>query len=154
MKTILVVDDDADMRFMLRIILERAHYEVVEAGDGSIAIACIASSMPDLVLTDMRMPVMDGSQLLQTIRSHDATRDLPVILVSAYAVLPDTQQLADMVIAKPFAPDALVQAVSYALRGDRAPRKQVESTQSSTPVVDRPDPNDPGTAMADGRVSD
>jgi CheY-like chemotaxis protein len=120
LKTVLVVDDDGDMRFMLRILLERGGYQVTEAGDGQAALLSIKATMPDLVVTDMRMPRMDGGELMEKLRSDEATAGLPIILITAYAVLPVTSELADAMIPKPFAPERVVSTVTNLLGGRRA----------------------------------
>jgi len=120
LKTVLVVDDDPDMRFMLKLLLERGGYQVTEAGDGLAALHAIKAQMPDLVLTDLRMPMMDGGELIQRLRSDEATSALPIILITAYAVLPATADLADETIPKPFAPERVVETVTKLLGGRRA----------------------------------
>ena len=120
LKTVLVVDDDPDMRFMLKLLLERGGYQVTEAGDGLAALHAIKAQMPDLVLTDLRMPMMDGAELIQRLRSDDGTSALPIILITAYAVLPTTADLADETIPKPFAPERVVETVTKLLGGRRA----------------------------------
>ena len=120
LKTVLVVDDDPDMRFMLKLLLERGGYQVNEAGDGLAALHSIKAQMPDLVLTDLRMPMMDGAELIQRLRADQATAGLPIILITAYAVLPATTGLADETIPKPFAPERVVETVTKLLGGRRA----------------------------------
>jgi PAS domain S-box-containing protein len=82
--TILLADDNADMRDYLRRLLER-HYNVVAVSDGQAALASIDREIPDLVLTDVMMPRLDGSGLLAAIRANSRTRALPVIMLSARA---------------------------------------------------------------------
>ena len=59
-----MVDDEPDERFLLRRAFERAGHEVTDAADGAAALAIVRESLPDLVVTDMRMPVMDGAELM------------------------------------------------------------------------------------------
>ena len=120
MKTVLVVDDDADMRFMLKLLLERGGYQVSEAAEGLAALHAIKASAPDLVLTDLRMPIMDGAELIQKLRSDSATASLPIVLITAYAVLPETAELADEILPKPLAPERVVATVTKLLGGRRA----------------------------------
>jgi signal transduction histidine kinase len=82
--TILLADDNADMRDYLRRLLER-HYDVVAVGDGQEALDAIGERVPDLVLTDVMMPRLDGSGLLAAIRADARTRSVPVIMLSARA---------------------------------------------------------------------
>ena len=74
MLRILVVDDEPDQRAMLRRIFERAGHEVVEARDGCAALAAARESPPDLLVTDMTMPVMGGAELIVRIRTEPAWR--------------------------------------------------------------------------------
>lgn len=64
MGRILVVDDEPDLRFVLRRFFTRAGHEVTEAGDGAATLAMLHQSPPDLVVTDMMMPVMGGVELI------------------------------------------------------------------------------------------
>jgi signal transduction histidine kinase len=82
--TVLLVDDNADMREYLRRLLS-ARFQVVTAGDGQEALECIARALPDLVLSDVMMPRLDGFGLLRALRADARTRVLPVILLSARA---------------------------------------------------------------------
>lgn len=124
LKTVLVVDDDSDMRFMLRLLLERGGYQVNEAGDGLAALHAIRVAMPDLVLTDLKMPLMDGGELISKLRATDDTATMPIILITAYAVLPATSDLADATIPKPFAPERVVETVTRLLGGRRSTDSQ------------------------------
>lgn len=80
---ILVAEDDADNRFVLRTLLEMRGYRVVEATNGQEAIEAVAREQPDLILMDLKMPVLNGLAATRHIRQHE-TRRLPVIALSAY----------------------------------------------------------------------
>ena len=64
MKRILVVEDDRDLRFVIRMILERASYKVAEARNGIAALESIGAERPDLIIADLTMPVMNGVELV------------------------------------------------------------------------------------------
>lgn len=81
--TILVVDDDPGIRFMLRIILEHEGYAVLEAGNGEAALAAIGARVPDIVLTDLMMPVMSGAELILRLHSEASTAGIPIVVVSS-----------------------------------------------------------------------
>jgi len=81
---VLIVDDNRDMREYLCRLLE-SDYEVESAGNGEEALACVKDRPPDLVLSDVMMPVLDGFGLLRALRENAGTRTLPVILLSARA---------------------------------------------------------------------
>jgi CheY-like chemotaxis protein len=104
--TILVIDDEPDLRFLIRRILERAGHEVVEAGHGAAGLEAVKRSPPDLVITDMMMPVMDGAELIVQLRSDPATASIPIMAVSAD---PQRAAAADAVLRKPFEPSALAE---------------------------------------------
>ena len=96
---ILVVDDEPDQRFVLRRVFERAGHEVVEAADGVTALQVVAGRRPDLVVTDVMMPVMDGVELIRRLRAGAATMDIPILCVSGDGQLAAG---ADAVLAKPY----------------------------------------------------
>ncbi len=100
MAKILVVDDEPAHRLLLRRTFERAGHEVTDAGDGAAALRAVAESRPDLVVTDVMMPVMDGAELIVRLRSEPATSDIPILAASSD---PDLAKGADAVIAKPYA---------------------------------------------------
>ena len=83
---ILVADDEPDMRSLLSDLLEAAGHEVTEAENGQVAYQQIQQELPDLVLMDVLMPMMDGIQVLQRLRNDAATQSLPVILLTAFAL--------------------------------------------------------------------
>jgi CheY-like chemotaxis protein len=109
---VLVVDDEPDLRFVLRRILEGAGHHVVEAGNGADALASVRRSTPDLVVTDVMMPVMDGVELIRQLRADRTTKDIPIVAVSGHAQLAAD---ADVVMAKPFHPFKLLAAVTALL---------------------------------------
>lgn len=80
--TILVVDDDQSMRELLRLHLSNAGYEVLVAEDAIDAGYLVLQQHPDLILADIEMPYMNGLDFLQAVKADQATRSLPVILVT------------------------------------------------------------------------
>jgi CheY-like chemotaxis protein len=83
--TVLVVDDSADTRAVLRRTLASYGYRVVEAGDGSEAVEVAVSECPDLILMDLNMPVMDGLAATERIRElRDRCGNVPVVAVTAF----------------------------------------------------------------------
>ena len=77
-----MVDDEPDQRFLLRRIFERAGHEVSDAGNGAAALQAVRESAPDLVVTDVMMPVMDGVELIRCLRGDPATAHIPVLAAS------------------------------------------------------------------------
>jgi CheY-like chemotaxis protein len=112
--TVMVVDDERDIRFLVRFVLEKNGYRVVEAVHGASALDLIRAERPALVITDLMMPVMDGSELIALLRDRDDTSHIPAILVSA---CPERapQDRFDRVMRKPFLPSELVAVVQELL---------------------------------------
>jgi DNA-binding response OmpR family regulator len=125
---ILFVDDDADIRGLLRQLLERAGYDLVEASNGKDGLRAFYSSAPDLVLLDVSMPEMDGWQTLERIRDLS---DVPVLMLTARtAELERVRGLkagADDYVAKPFGRQELLARVEALLRR-AGPRQEEETT--------------------------
>ena len=119
-KYIVYVEDDARTVDLVKIVLRREGYVVTGAANGREGLKLIAEVKPDLVLLDLMMPDMDGWEVYQTLRAQDATRDLPVIIITAKAASIDKvlglhiAKVNDY-ITKPFAPNDLVQAVRKVL---------------------------------------
>lgn len=107
--TILVVDDDPDIRGLLKRMLSTQGHRVITAQDGAAAIAVIATVHPDLLLVDVGLPDIDGAALSRSLKKGHDTRDIPVILMSASADLMDLGQAsrADAILRKPFNRDEL-----------------------------------------------
>lgn len=82
-RLILVVDDNEDARFMLKTILEAQGFAVVCAEDGQIALDMIGTHRPDLIISDIQMPNLDGIEMIKILRSHSETRNTPVLVTSA-----------------------------------------------------------------------
>jgi len=97
--SILVVDDEPAQRFLLRRIFERAGHEVSDAGDGAAALLAVRKSAPDLVVTDVMMPVMDGVELIRCLRADPVTAHIPVMAASGDTHLAGS---ADAVAPKPY----------------------------------------------------
>src|SRR5574337_872039 len=126
MDNILVVDDEQGMRELLTVLLEHQGYRVIAASDLQQALEIITHQLPDLVISDVRMPRMDGIGLLTGIRKTDP--HLPVIMVTAYASMDSTIQAmrlgADDYITKPFRIDEIRLVVEKALAKARRPHDQ------------------------------
>jgi DNA-binding response OmpR family regulator len=129
-RRILVVDDDADIRGLLRELLERRGFAVLEAGDGQDALRAFFEQRPDLVILDVQMPGLDGWKTLERIRELS---DVPVVMLTAKATeLEKTRGLragADDYVTKPFGRQELLARVEALLRrtGGRATAPEVYS---------------------------
>jgi CheY-like chemotaxis protein len=108
--TILVVDDDPDLRHALVELLVNAGYSVAQASDGLMALKQIARQVPDLILSDVRMPYLDGIGLATTLAPH--TPPIPIILMSAH---PLPYGCAQPFMRKPFELEALLIVIARTL---------------------------------------
>ncbi len=115
---ILLVDDDADLLRLISIRLEAAGYAVVTASSGAEALAQIAADRPQLVITDMRMPGMDGNALFNAVRAKDPT--LPVIILTAHGSIPEAVAATNRgvfgYLTKPYEAKTLLDEVARAIR--------------------------------------
>jgi CheY-like chemotaxis protein len=116
---ILVVDDEPAQRFALRRIFERAGHEVIDAGEGAAALRAVRESPPDLVVTDMMMPVMGGDELIRRLRAEPSTAGIPILAASGDAHLAVG---ADAVVVKPYKWEQLTEVADGLLREGRGAR--------------------------------
>ncbi len=84
MDTILCVDDEPTQLMLLRLALTRAGYRVLEAPDGQKGVEMAIEHRPKLIIMDLMMPGMDGATAIGHIKKHQSTRDIPVLVLSAY----------------------------------------------------------------------
>jgi CheY-like chemotaxis protein len=108
----LVVDDEPDLRYILRRVLEGAGHEVVEAIHGAEALAAVRASPPDLVMTDIMMPIMGGVELMRCLRADPATASIPILAATGD---PRLAGIADAVLPKPYRAEGIVAAVTALL---------------------------------------
>jgi two-component system cell cycle response regulator DivK len=114
-KCILVVEDQADNRRILRDMLGNAGYELMEAESGEEALTAVETKRPDLILMDIQLPVMDGCEAARRIKSNPDMKAVPVIAMTAYALAGDEAKAraagCNAYISKPFSPRALLAKV-------------------------------------------
>jgi len=114
-KKVLVVDDEPDVLKIVCFRLKKAGYEVKTASDGKAALDLIEKDRPDLILLDLRMPVMDGYEVCRKIKSDEKLGDTPIIFITASsgATVKDKvrEYKADDYIIKPFEPEELIAKV-------------------------------------------
>lgn len=115
MATVLVVDDEPDVSFLLKIILEAEGFEVREAADGLEAMEVCARGGIDVVITDLMMPRMNGNELIRSMRATEGLAAIPILAVSARS---DEVAGADAVISKPFSSQDLIDRTRALLAGD------------------------------------
>jgi CheY-like chemotaxis protein len=123
---VLVVDDNGSNREYARQVLT-SHWEVEQAEGGPEALDALAKSIPDLLLLDLSMPVVDGWEVLRSIRAKPQTRELPVIACSAHAMRGDRERALaagfDAYLTKPYRPTELVTMVEEFLGAPAARAK-------------------------------
>ena len=113
MARILIVEDEPDIRFMMRLILESAGHNVTEAKDGAAGLMSVKSAPPDLVITDVIMPGMNGLDFIERLRSDPNSSAIPILVVSANSALPTA---ANALVGKPFLAQDLLSAAAVLIR--------------------------------------
>lgn len=109
---VLVVDDDDDLRTLVATVLEDEGYRVESARNGVEALEIVARAMPELVLLDMKMPVLDGAGFARELRARFGNAARVVVLTAADDVLRCAEEVsADASLGKPFDIDALIEVV-------------------------------------------
>jgi len=114
---VVIVDDEPDLSFLVRVVLEGAGYEVIEARDGIRALQRITSALTHLVITDLMMPRMNGNVLIECLRANPVTAAIPIVMLSSS---PDPGAAADAFMSKPFDPEALLRLVDQLTETARA----------------------------------
>ncbi len=116
---ILLVDDEENIVFSLRFLLERAGFEVTTTGEGLDAEQIARSSMPDVIVLDIMLPNKSGFDILSGLRSHALTKNIPVLVLSARAQEKDRDQAlalgANEFITKPFSNSEVIEAIKTLL---------------------------------------
>jgi two-component system, cell cycle response regulator DivK len=111
-KCILVVEDQADNRRILRDLFVNAGYELIEAESGEEALTALTARLPDLILMDIQLPVMDGYEATRRIRLNPELKSIPIIAVTSYALAGDEAKAlaagCNAYVTKPFSPRALL----------------------------------------------
>ena len=113
-QTILVVEDDEDLRRLFRTALSLAGFDVVEAGDGMEALRWIDHSPPALVILDLLLPGLSGLVVHQEIAAQAVTRDIPIVVITG-STIPEEQLQVACFLRKPVSPDQLIAAVRNCL---------------------------------------
>jgi CheY-like chemotaxis protein len=131
---ILVAEDNAVNRELLRELLEARGYSVSEACDGQEALHMIEQSLPELLLLDIGMPVLDGFAVIRKIRENPRLAPLPVVAVTAYAMRGDREKILasgfDGYLSKPLNPSSLTQEL------DRLLTETVQSAEQNQGLAD------------------
>jgi DNA-binding response OmpR family regulator len=119
MAKILIAEDDQDIRELIVLTLQFHDFEVVAAEDGAVAVEHATAEPFDLILLDVRMPRMTGYDACRRLKEMEATRDIPIVFLSAKGQETEIQTGidagAEQYILKPFAPDLLVDTINEVL---------------------------------------
>lgn len=116
MKTILVVEDNAANRYLVRFMFEKFGHAVIEAPDGRTGVELAVSRRPDLVLMDIQLPDLDGLEATRRIRQKLGTEVMPIIALTSYAMTGDREKALEAgcraYIEKPINPETFMQEIN------------------------------------------
>jgi two-component system, cell cycle response regulator DivK len=114
-KRILVVEDQEDLRGVLRTLLNGSGYEMIEAADGQAGVEKAKAERPDLILMDIQMPVLNGYDATQQIKADPKLKATPIIAVSSFAMKGDEEKArasgCDAYVTKPYSPMQLLRVI-------------------------------------------
>jgi two-component system, cell cycle response regulator DivK len=114
-KRLLYVEDNAFNRKLVRDLLQRTTYELLEASDGESGLAATRREMPDLVIMDIQLPRMSGLDVTRALRADPTTAHIPIIVITSFALSGDEQKAkaagATAYLAKPYSPRELLQTI-------------------------------------------
>jgi two-component system phosphate regulon response regulator PhoB len=118
-KTILIADDEEDLRLLVQVTLEHPSYRILTAVDGCAAMDAVCTHIPDLLILDWMMPGLNGCEVVQKIRLRSDTAGIPIVMLTAKDGLDAREQMAFFNLAgylvKPFSPLELIQKVREVL---------------------------------------
>lgn len=125
-KRILVVDDEEDMRYAVKMQLEANGYEVLTAKDGQEGLTLARKETPDLIILDLMLPKLDGYQVCRMLKFDNKYKGIPIVIFTARAQTGDEelgyQVGADAYVAKPFEPKRLLEKIKDLLEGSVRPQ--------------------------------
>jgi two-component system, OmpR family, phosphate regulon response regulator PhoB len=126
-QTILVVDDERDILELVRLHLTQAGFRVQTAGDGRQALEAARRTPPDLIILDLMLPLMAGTEVARELRTNDKTRSIPILMLTARGEEVDRvvgfELGADDYVVKPFSPRELILRVQAILRREATPQE-------------------------------
>lgn len=139
---VLIVDDDPAVRLVCAVNLTAAGLQVLEAADGLDALAQAQTGLPDLVLTDVTMPGLDGFELAEGLRRDEQTRRIPLIFLSGEVAQANAERARALgalaYLTKPFDPIALASFVAHELLAVRAGSSELAATVANERRWTRP----------------
>lgn len=117
---ILIIEDEEDIRELVRYNLERENFAVIEAESGEAGLKSVAQKKPDLILLDLMLPGKDGLQICRELKRSEVTRDIPVVMMTAKGeesdIVTGLELGAEDYVVKPFSPKVMVARVKAVLR--------------------------------------
>lgn len=141
MESILIIDDEEDIREILYYYLQKEGYQVFQASTGQKGIETAIAETPDLVLLDVMMPEMDGIEVCQTLRENPRTKDVRICFLTArsedYSQIAGLDAGADDYVAKPVKPKVLASRIKAILRRKNHSKHVQEVEATSDLVIDR-----------------
>jgi DNA-binding NarL/FixJ family response regulator len=157
-KRLLVVDDDPGLLRAVAETLRAEGYEVTTARRGAEALECIAQSLPDLIVSDIRMPGMDGYELARNLRSSARTRLIPIVFLTAKDETSDRiagfRSGVDAYLTKPFEPDELIAVVANILKRIESTHAEIARLFGRTDVGEQEPAPDEDLTGAEWRVAE
>jgi two-component system alkaline phosphatase synthesis response regulator PhoP len=122
--TVLIIDDEVDLRNLLKTKLLSEGFNVLEAENGKIGLEMILSLRPDIVLLDIIMPVMDGQKMLEELRKHEYGKEVPVIILSNLGRVDETVEtiqfnVKDYLVKSDYEPEDIVDLVRKRTTGQK-----------------------------------
>jgi two-component system, cell cycle response regulator DivK len=119
-RLVMVVDDFEDNRDMYALYLSYSGYDVVEAGDGQQAVEMASHWIPDVIVMDLSLPIMDGWEATRRLKADERTRHIPIIVLTGHAIPGQAREArsagCDAFLAKPCLPEMLVEKVQELLQ--------------------------------------
>jgi two-component system cell cycle response regulator DivK len=118
-KTILYVEDNEPNRMIVRDLLKRTKYQLIEAYDGEAGVAKALEARPDLILMDIQLPKISGMEAIRQLRAEAATAATPIVAITSFALSGDDQKAKDAgataYLAKPYSPFELLKLIRQLL---------------------------------------
>ena len=112
---VLIIEDNEDNLSLMRLLLERAEYEVLAAEEGMTGLKIASQEQPDIILLDLAMPEMDGWEVARALKTNIQTQNIPIIVVTAHALPKDRERAfqagCDAFIVKPFSVAKLIEEI-------------------------------------------
>lgn len=134
MPTILLIDDEPEIRLLMWRILSDEKYEIIEAPDGPSGLELAEAQFPELIICDINMPGLDGFDVVERLRTNPRTRAIPLILITGLVSLPNMRRGmglgADDFLPKPFSPEELLKTVQTQLEKTRTFREEANQSIS------------------------